>query len=64
MAHTPHEVPRHKKHTLKLLGITSRLQTLMINENLTPDELVSCAEAAKRSYETVKAPFTQGQAEL
>ncbi|HEM8561018.1 TPA: hypothetical protein U2Q33_000789 [Citrobacter farmeri] len=51
----PFPVPKHKGKTLILLGITHRLQTMMINENITPEELVSCAQAVKLSYDSVQA---------
>lgn len=53
MHSSPHPRPQHKTHTIKLLAITHRLQMLMINENLTPTELVSCANAVKLKYEAV-----------
>lgn len=50
----PFPVPKHKSKTLTLLGITHRLQTMMINENISPEELVSCAQAVKLSYDRVQ----------
>ncbi|ELT3494559.1 ClpX C4-type zinc finger protein [Citrobacter freundii] len=38
--------------SLKLLGITARLQTLMINQKITPLELVNCANAARAAWLT------------
>ncbi|TBM13016.1 hypothetical protein EYY83_13030 [Hafnia alvei] len=43
------EPPRFSSHQLKLNAVILRLQNLMINENLTPDELVACAELVKIS---------------
>lgn len=49
----PRPIPRHKTHTIKLLAISKRLQTLMINEDITPDELVACAVSVKAGYDSV-----------
>jgi hypothetical protein len=49
----PYPPPLLSAKSLKLLGIIHRLQTLMINENITPAELVTCAEAVKNNYEFV-----------
>lgn len=51
----PFPVPKHKGKTLILLGITHRLQTMMINENISPEELVACAHAVKLSYDSVQS---------
>lgn len=53
MPQPPRPMPSHKKHTIKLLAISARLQTLMINEGITPDELVSCALSVKAGYDSV-----------
>ena len=46
-------MPSHKTRTIKLLAISARLQTLMINEGITPDELVACAKSVKAGYDSV-----------
>lgn len=43
------EPPRFSSRQLKLNAVILRLQNLMINENLTPDELVACAELVRVS---------------
>ena len=55
----PKPIPSHKTRTIKLLAISARLQTLMINEGITPDELVACAKSVKAGYDCVdiKAQF-------
>lgn len=40
----PGEIPQHNTKNIKLMAIVHRLQQIMVNENLTPDELVGCAE--------------------
>lgn len=40
----------YEQRSLKLLGVTARLQTLMINQRITPLELVNCANAARAMY--------------
>ncbi|WP_415373244.1 meiotically up-regulated 80 protein [Escherichia coli] len=32
------------------MAIVQRLQRIMVNENLTPDELVGCAEIVRDNY--------------
>lgn len=32
------------------MAIVHRLQQIMVNENLTPDELVGCAEIVRDNY--------------
>lgn len=49
----PYPPPQHGGKTLKLLAIIHRLQAIMINENISPEELVTCAEAVKNNYEYV-----------
>lgn len=46
----PRETPRHKNQNIKLMAVVHRLQRLMINENLTPDELVGCAQIVRDNY--------------
>lgn len=46
----PREIPQHKNKSIKLMGIVHRLQQIMVNENLTPAELVGCAEIVRDSY--------------
>ncbi|QDX29608.1 hypothetical protein Dpoa569_0001406 [Dickeya poaceiphila] len=48
------EVPKYTIKELKLMGVSSRLQTIMINENLTPGELVGCAESVRNGYQALK----------
>lgn len=60
MPQPPRPMPSHKKHTIKLLAISARLQSMMINEGITPDELVACAMSVKAGYDSVdfKSNFT------
>ena len=44
------EIPHHKTKNIKLMAIVHRLQQIMVNENLTPDELVGCAEIVRDNY--------------
>lgn len=44
------EAPRHRTDSIKLMAIVHRLQQIMINENLTPDELVGCAGIVRDNY--------------
>lgn len=44
------EIPQHKSDNVKLMGIVHRLQQIMVNENLTPAELVGCAEIVRDNY--------------
>lgn len=44
------EIPQHKKNNIKLMGIVHRLQQIMVNEHLTPAELVGCAEIVRDNY--------------
>ncbi|EEY5975647.1 hypothetical protein FJ881_23235 [Escherichia albertii] len=37
--------------SVRLMAIVHRLQQIMVNENLTPDELVGCAEIVRDNYE-------------
>lgn len=53
MPQPPRPMPSHKTRTIKLLAISARLQTLMINEDITPDELVACAVSVKAGYDSV-----------
>lgn len=53
MPQPPRPMPSHKTRTIKLLAISARLQTLMINEDITPDELVACAMSVKSGYDSV-----------
>ncbi|MBG6244014.1 hypothetical protein CS369_02750 [Candidatus Symbiopectobacterium sp. 'North America'] len=39
---------------MKIMGISSLLQTIMLNENLTPGELVGCAESVRNGYQALK----------
>ncbi|WP_233971705.1 ClpX C4-type zinc finger protein [Pectobacterium versatile] len=49
------EVPKYTKNDLKLMGISSRLQALMVNENITACELVGCAESVRYGYHAVRS---------
>lgn len=53
MPQPPRPMPSHKKQTIRLLAISARLQTLMLNEGITPDELVACAMSVKAGYDSV-----------
>ncbi|MBU5683278.1 hypothetical protein [Citrobacter sp. S44_ASV_140] len=44
------EIPQHKNNNIKLMGIVHRQQQIMVNENLTPAELVGCAEIVRDNY--------------
>ncbi|EDK4010348.1 hypothetical protein ACLETV_17595 [Citrobacter braakii] len=50
MHHVPFDIPKHKTHSVKLMAVVNRLQQIMLNENLSPDELVGCAEIVKDNY--------------
>ena len=50
MHRMPGEIPHHKTKNIKLMAIVHRLQQIMVNENLTPDELVGCAEIVRDNY--------------
>lgn len=45
------EIPKHQTKNIKLMAIVHRLQQVMVNENLTPAELVGCAEIVRDNYE-------------
>lgn len=51
MHRIPGEIPHHKTKNIKLMAIVHRLQQIMVNENLTPDELVGCAQIVRDNYE-------------
>ncbi|EFH3044011.1 TPA: hypothetical protein ACHHLX_002274 [Escherichia coli] len=51
MHRIPGEIPQHKTKNIKLMAIVHRLQQIMVNENLTPDELVGCAQIVRDNYE-------------
>ncbi|EKQ1727363.1 hypothetical protein P4X70_003577 [Salmonella enterica] len=44
------EIPQHQTRNIKLMAIVHRLQQIMVNENLTPAELVGCAEIVRDNY--------------
>ncbi|ECD3194708.1 hypothetical protein EZV83_12595 [Salmonella enterica subsp. enterica serovar Typhimurium] len=44
------EIPQHQTKNIKLMAIVHRLQQIMVNENLTPAELVGCAEIVRDNY--------------
>ncbi|EBZ7346621.1 hypothetical protein EF396_05730 [Salmonella enterica subsp. enterica serovar Muenster] len=50
MHRIPCEIPHHKTKNIKLMAVVQRLQRIMVNENLTPDELVVCAEIVRDNY--------------
>ncbi|EPK5091194.1 hypothetical protein [Escherichia coli] len=50
MHRIPGEIPQHKTKNIKLMAIVQRLQRIMVNENLTPDELVGCVEIVRDNY--------------
>lgn len=55
----PHEIHRHhipepdhhSDRAKKLAGITSRLQNVMLSENITANELVGCARVVRKNHE-------------
>lgn len=51
MHRLPGEIPQHKTKSIKLMVIVHRLQTIMVNENLTPAELVGCAEIVRDNHD-------------
>lgn len=42
--------PVHTTKSIKLMAVVHRLQQIMINENLTPDELVGCAGIVRDNH--------------
>lgn len=42
--------PVHTTKSIKLMAVVHRLQQIMINENLTPEELVGCAGIVHDNY--------------
>ncbi|EIV0093107.1 TPA: hypothetical protein ACHT4B_001361 [Escherichia coli] len=50
MHRLPGEIPQYKTKSIKLMAIVHRLQQIMVNENLTPAELVGCAEIVRDNY--------------
>lgn len=42
--------PNHTTKIIKLMAVVHRLQQIMINENLTPDELVGCAGVVRDNH--------------
>lgn len=61
--HVLPSIPQHRKKTMQLLGVTHRLQSLMLSENISPDELVACAKAVRLSYESVTMAESELQGE-
>lgn len=55
MHRLPSEIPQHEIKSIKLMAIVHRLQTIMVNENLTPTELVGCAEIVRDNYDKLSA---------
>ena len=55
MHRLPSEIPQHEIESIKLMAIVHRLQTIMVNENLTPTELVGCAEIVRDNYDKQQA---------
>ncbi|EFB9799836.1 hypothetical protein ACGLYP_001652 [Escherichia coli] len=50
MHRIPGEIPQHNAKSVKLMAIVQCLQQIMVIENLTPDELVGCAEIVRDNY--------------
>lgn len=50
MHRLPSEIPQHQTRNIKLMAIVHRLQRIMVNENLSPAELVGCAEIVRDNY--------------
>lgn len=51
--------PVHTTTSIKLMAVVHRLQQIMINDNLTPDELVGCAGIVRdnhRKYSDISIP--------
>ena len=51
--------PVHSTQNIKLMAVVHRLQQIMINENLTADELVGCAGVVQdnhRKYSDISNP--------
>lgn len=42
--------PVYTTKSIKLMAVVHRLQQIMINENLTPDELVGCAGVVRDNH--------------
>ncbi|WP_449549539.1 hypothetical protein [Lelliottia nimipressuralis] len=42
--------PVHSNQNIKLMAVVHRLQQIMINENLTPDELIGCAGVVRDNH--------------
>jgi hypothetical protein len=49
--HRPYPEEHHTDDAKKLAGITSRLQNIMLTENITANELVGCARIVRRNHE-------------
>lgn len=47
------EMPKYTKQQIKMTGIIHRLQQIMINENLSGDELVECAIIVRGSHQQI-----------
>lgn len=56
----PRETLQHKSKSIKLMAVVHRLQRLMVNENLTPDELVGCAQIVRDNYERLNDMIQTG----
>ncbi|ECD5600577.1 hypothetical protein E1852_12130 [Salmonella enterica subsp. enterica serovar Minnesota] len=64
MHRIPGEIPQHKTKNIKLMAIVHRLQQIMVNENLTPDELVGCAQIVRDNYERLNDMIQLGTFQL
>ncbi|MGO2367337.1 MAG: ClpX C4-type zinc finger protein [Serratia sp. (in: enterobacteria)] len=49
--HRPYPEEHHTDDAKKLAGITSRLQNIMLTENITANELVGCARIVRKNHE-------------
>ena len=54
------EYPRYTNRQVKMAGIIQRLQQIMINENLSGDELVSCAEVVRDNHQRIYGMLQEG----
>ncbi|MFJ5358974.1 hypothetical protein [Pectobacterium sp. CHL-2024] len=55
------EVPKFTLRHMKLAGVIQRLQDIMVKENLTPDELVSCSEAVRDSQRRIDSALLKSE---
>ncbi|ACT14189.1 hypothetical protein [Pectobacterium carotovorum] len=57
------EVPKFTLRHMKLAGVIQRLQNIMVKENITPDELVSCSEAVRDSQRRIDSALLKNERE-